>query len=76
MLLGAVQEGAQIVLGDRPVEITLQRAWEGLSLGEKRDLVFSFGRLAFERARVRFGTSGVEEDDTGATEKVRWSGMV
>ncbi|CAM9223257.1 unnamed protein product [Ascophyllum nodosum] len=68
----AEQEGAQIVLGDRPVEITLQRAWEGLSLGEKRDLVFSFGRLAFERARVRFGTSGVEEDDTGASEKVRW----
>ncbi|KAJ7524629.1 hypothetical protein O6H91_17G014600 [Diphasiastrum complanatum] len=27
--------GAQIVLGDRPIEITLQRAWEALSWGEK-----------------------------------------
>lgn len=27
--------GAQIVLGDRPIEITLERAWKALSLSRK-----------------------------------------
>jgi pheromone shutdown protein TraB len=31
--------GAEIVLGDRPIEITLKRAWEALTLLEKAKLV-------------------------------------
>ncbi|CAM9288619.1 unnamed protein product, partial [Sphacelaria rigidula] len=46
----AEEAGAQIVLGDRPVEITLRRAWEALSLGERLDLAKIFAGLAFERA--------------------------
>ncbi|XP_022736944.1 traB domain-containing protein isoform X1 [Durio zibethinus] len=33
--------GAQIVLGDRPIEITLERAWNSLKWSEKFSLVFS-----------------------------------
>ncbi|WOL05245.1 traB domain-containing protein isoform X1 [Canna indica] len=33
--------GAQIVLGDRPIEITLERAWSSLTLSERMRLVFS-----------------------------------
>ncbi|KAK4768909.1 hypothetical protein SAY86_027059 [Trapa natans] len=36
--------GAQIVLGDRPIEITLERAWNSLKLEEKISLVFSVFR--------------------------------
>ncbi|KAL6005572.1 hypothetical protein ACLOJK_006139 [Asimina triloba] len=36
--------GAQIVLGDRPIEITLGRAWNSLKWGEKLSLVFSLLR--------------------------------
>ncbi|KAL5744517.1 hypothetical protein ACOSP7_027376 [Xanthoceras sorbifolium] len=35
------QVGAQIVLGDRPIEITLQRAWNSLKWSEKLTLVTS-----------------------------------
>ncbi|XP_039025341.1 traB domain-containing protein-like isoform X2 [Hibiscus syriacus] len=33
--------GAQIVLGDRPIEITLERAWKSLNWSEKVNLVLS-----------------------------------
>ncbi|XP_043717028.1 uncharacterized protein LOC122665036 [Telopea speciosissima] len=33
--------GAQIVLGDRPIEITLERAWNSLKWNEKLNLVIS-----------------------------------
>ncbi|XP_028756337.1 traB domain-containing protein isoform X2 [Neltuma alba] len=36
--------GAQIVLGDRPIEITLQRAWRALKWREKLSLVVSVVR--------------------------------
>ncbi|KAL1342550.1 hypothetical protein HN51_029091 [Arachis hypogaea] len=35
------QVGAQIVLGDRPIEITLQRAWKALKWSQKLSLVTS-----------------------------------
>ncbi|GAV61817.1 LOW QUALITY PROTEIN: RRM_1 domain-containing protein/TraB domain-containing protein, partial [Cephalotus follicularis] len=35
------ETGAQIVLGDRPIEITLERAWNSLKLAEKLGLVVS-----------------------------------
>ncbi|KAJ1402518.1 Pheromone shutdown, TraB [Sesbania bispinosa] len=37
--------GAQIVLGDRPIEITLQRAWKALKWTEKLSLVISVIRV-------------------------------
>ncbi|QCD76921.1 Pheromone shutdown [Vigna unguiculata] len=40
--------GAQIVLGDRPIEITLQRAWKAMKWNEKLSLVLSIFRgIAF-----------------------------
>lgn len=35
----ATDIGAEIVLGDRPIEITLSRAWEALSAGERLKLL-------------------------------------
>lgn len=40
----AEEVGAQIVLGDRPIEITLERAWSSLKLREKLSLVVSVVR--------------------------------
>lgn len=56
----AHQVNAQIVLGDRPVEITLQRAWGALSFRERLDLARSLVGLAFERAGIggRSGAGG------------------
>lgn len=62
------QAKAQIVLGDRPVEITLQRAWEALSTGERFELARSLAQLAFQRAGVGAG-EGVDGDSDA--EKVR-----
>ncbi|KAL6644416.1 hypothetical protein ACP70R_016024 [Stipagrostis hirtigluma subsp. patula] len=36
--------GAQLVLGDRPIEITLERAWKSLSWDEKSKLLISLFR--------------------------------
>ncbi|KAM7491660.1 hypothetical protein LguiA_034581 [Lonicera macranthoides] len=36
--------GAQIVLGDRPIEITLERAWRSLKWSEKLNLLVAVGR--------------------------------
>ncbi|XP_073273153.1 uncharacterized protein [Primulina huaijiensis] len=36
--------GAQLVLGDRPIEITLERAWSSLKWNEKLNLVYSIIR--------------------------------
>ncbi|KZV41048.1 traB domain-containing protein [Dorcoceras hygrometricum] len=37
----AEEIGAQLVLGDRPIEITLERAWSSLKWKEKLNLVYS-----------------------------------
>lgn len=37
----AEEVGAQIVLGDRPIEITLERAWNSLKWNEKLNLVIN-----------------------------------
>lgn len=57
-----LQAGAQIVLGDRPLEITLRRTWEALSLRERLDLMGSLLQLAFRRYERR-GVSAWSEDD-------------
>lgn len=61
---------AQIVLGDRPVEVTLQRAWEALSLGERLDLGRILLGLAFSRAGMGGMGGGVGEGGTNAAEEV------
>lgn len=61
----ANQAQAQIVLGDRPVEVTLKRAWEALSFGERLDLARSLVRLAVQRAG---GGGGAEGDEGGTSE--------
>lgn len=37
---------AQVVLGDRPIEITLQQAWDSLSAGRKLELGWELARVA------------------------------
>ena len=61
------QMEAQIVLGDRPVEVTLQRAWEALSLGERFDLGRTLLGLAFHRAGLGGGSG---EGGSNAAEEV------
>jgi len=53
----AREVGATLVLGDRPIEITLRRAWEGLSWSER----FSLGKLLF------FGGDGRVKSETPPT---------
>ena len=66
------QMEAQIVLGDRPVEVTLQRAWEALSLGERFDLGRVLLGLAFQRAGM--GGGGGEGGSNAAEEVYRGGG--
>ncbi|XP_024011462.1 traB domain-containing protein isoform X1 [Eutrema salsugineum] len=42
--IASEEVGAQLVLGDRPIEITLQRAWNSLKWGEKLNLVMAVTR--------------------------------
>lgn len=54
--------GAQIVLGDRPIEITLQRAWSSLKLKEKLKLLVSLFRGISS-------SSGAPESNSGDPKK-------
>ena len=59
------------MLGDRPVEVTLKRAWEALSVGERLDLGRSLIQLAFQRAGGGGGGGGGSgEGGSDAAEKV------
>ncbi|KAK1295997.1 hypothetical protein QJS10_CPB15g00667 [Acorus calamus] len=42
--IASEEVGSQIVLGDRPIEITLERAWDALTLKEKLNLIVSLFR--------------------------------
>ncbi|CAM9526905.1 unnamed protein product [Ectocarpus sp. 6 AP-2014] len=73
---GAEEAEAQIVLGDRPVEVTLKRAWEALSVGERLDLARSLVQLAVQRSGIRGaggGKGGQGGRNSGAAEKLRKS---
>ncbi|GJN04179.1 hypothetical protein PR202_ga21703 [Eleusine coracana subsp. coracana] len=52
--------GAQLVLGDRPIEITLERAWKSLSWDEKSKLVISLFR------GITSATDAPEQDEKAA----------
>lgn len=60
------------------MEVTLKRAWEALSVGERLDLGRSLVQLAFQRSGIKGGSSddggtGGNDGDSGlgAAEKVR-----
>ncbi|CAN0891651.1 hypothetical protein LINGRAHAP2_LOCUS17108 [Linum grandiflorum] len=64
--------GAQLVLGDRPIEITLERAWKSLEWSEKLSLLTAVVRgitsstvLAASQATTIAGSD--EEEDTDAS---------
>ncbi|XP_061371705.1 uncharacterized protein LOC133314273 isoform X3 [Gastrolobium bilobum] len=54
--------GAQIVLGDRPIEITLQRAWKALKWTDKLSLVISVVRGITSSSDI--STNKLEEAST------------
>lgn len=54
--------GAQIVLGDRPIEITLERAWNSLKWMEKLNLVASVVRATVSSSDIT--RSSLEETNT------------
>ncbi|XP_073138087.1 uncharacterized protein [Henckelia pumila] len=59
----AEEIGAQLVLGDRPIEITLERAWTSLKWNEKLNLVYSVIR----------GITSSDVSKTKMTEFLAWS---
>ncbi|XP_020248023.1 traB domain-containing protein isoform X2 [Asparagus officinalis] len=54
--------GAQIVLGDRPIEITLQRAWSSLKWNEKLKLLTSIFRGISSSKLAESNSKGQEMD--------------
>ncbi|KAG5409438.1 hypothetical protein IGI04_005757 [Brassica rapa subsp. trilocularis] len=54
--------GAQLVLGDRPIEITLQRAWDSLKWGEKINLVMGVTRAITSSSSV--SAAEIKEQET------------
>lgn len=68
--------GAQIVLGDRPIEITLERAWNSLKLTEKLSLVGSVVRgitSSSESSRDNVKESGKDDNTYQLYEKLGFS---
>ncbi|KAI3420600.1 uncharacterized protein J3R85_012684, partial [Psidium guajava] len=55
--------GAQIVLGDRPIEITLERAWNSLKWDQKISLVISVFRGLASKSDA--SGSNLQESNTG-----------
>ncbi|KAJ3692702.1 hypothetical protein LUZ60_011797 [Juncus effusus] len=59
----AEEIGAQIVLGDRPIEITLERAWKSLNFREKFTLITSLFRgITSPSLKTTNNSSAVEEN--------------
>ncbi|CAL9243189.1 unnamed protein product [Arabidopsis halleri] len=55
--------GAQLVLGDRPIEITLQRAWNSLKWGEKLNLVMAVTRAITSSSGISAAELKEQETD-------------
>uniref|UniRef100_A0A1J3CV20 TraB domain-containing protein n=1 Tax=Noccaea caerulescens TaxID=107243 RepID=A0A1J3CV20_NOCCA len=55
--------GAQLVLGDRPIEITLQRAWNSLKWGEKVNLVMAVTRAIASSSSISAAELKEQETD-------------
>ncbi|XP_021281175.1 traB domain-containing protein isoform X2 [Herrania umbratica] len=69
--------GAQMVLGDRPIEITLERAWNSLKWSEKFSLVLSVVRgitsPSFDISRNDFKEQNSENDTFQLYEQLSFS---
>lgn len=63
--VAADEIGAQVVLGDRPIEITLRRAWSALSWREKAGLVAALlrGATSARAAATEEALRALKEDD-------------
>lgn len=68
--IAAEEVGAQIVLGDRPIEITLQRAWTSLTLTEKLKLIGSLFRGITSKSSVLSENNIKDEEMEGSTFKL------
>ncbi|XP_010482551.1 PREDICTED: traB domain-containing protein isoform X1 [Camelina sativa] len=55
--------GAQLVLGDRPIEITLERAWNSLKWGEKYNLVMAVTRAITSSSSISAAELKEQETD-------------
>lgn len=62
----AEQVGAVLVLGDRPIEVTLQRTWQALTWRQKLQLGGMFLRAAFTRVHVDAQTVEALKTDESA----------
>ncbi|KAL5563257.1 hypothetical protein UlMin_033004 [Ulmus minor] len=66
-ILSSEAIGAQIVLGDRPIEITLERAWNSLRWTEKRSLVLSVVRGITSPPPYQFQNNVEESSEDNGT---------
>ena len=59
--VAAEEVGAQIVLGDRPIEITLKRAWDGLGWKSKVQLLWLMGASLKQVERMDLTQENIEK---------------
>ncbi|KAI3817947.1 hypothetical protein L1987_11749 [Smallanthus sonchifolius] len=66
---------AQVVLGDRPIEITLERAWNSLNWNEKLSLITSVlrGITSSEQSKINFKESTADDTDFQLYEQLSFS---
>ncbi|KAK9063228.1 hypothetical protein SSX86_017098 [Deinandra increscens subsp. villosa] len=66
---------AQVVLGDRPIEITLERAWNSLKWSEKLSLVTSVlrGITSADQSKMSFKESTTDDSDFQLYEQLSFS---
>ncbi|XP_024990962.1 traB domain-containing protein isoform X2 [Cynara cardunculus var. scolymus] len=67
---------AQVVLGDRPIEITLQRAWSSLKWSEKLSLVVAILRgitSSSDQSKINFKESTTNDSDFQLYEQLSFS---
>ncbi|KAI3735219.1 hypothetical protein L6452_14709 [Arctium lappa] len=67
---------AQVVLGDRPIEITLQRAWSSLKWSEKLSLVIAILRgitSSSDQSKMNFKDSTTNDSDFQLYEQLSFS---
>ena len=70
----AERVGASLILGDRPIEITLERAWRSLSLRDRWRLVRSVGSMSVADGRSASSTStstSIEKSERDASELIQ-----
>ncbi|XP_076935931.1 uncharacterized protein LOC143602827 isoform X2 [Bidens hawaiensis] len=66
---------AQVVLGDRPIEITLERAWNSLNWNEKLSLVTSVlrGITSSDQSKMNYKESTTDDTDFQLYEQLSFS---